>query len=147
MSEWVKSTWCFSLPLIKHSNHIRDALLTKQGTGRTDLFWDMDYGQLNMALVWKITNLSILRFFSLFYIPWYASHHLYIISDWFSNIFLQKIPHFFAACNIQTIGKGNFKGWFLRITLPGAEKLLTVLYTNCHISKFRRSMNLILVSN
>ena len=59
--------------------------------------------------------------------------------------FSHKNSIFSAACHIQTIEIGNFKGQFLKITL--LEKPLTVLYTNGHISNSRRSVNLILVSN
>ena len=43
--------------------------------------------------------------------------------------------HFPQPVISKTIGIGNFEGWFLRITL--SQKLLTVLHTNCHISKSR----------
>ena len=58
--------------------------------------------------------------------------------------FPTKILHFLQPGISKTIGIGNFRGRYLKISLP--EKPLTILYTNGHISK-SRSMNLILESN
>ena len=80
--------------------------------------------------------------------------HLYMFSnfsmdvmfDWFSNIFPQKKKKkcifwlFFFFKMIVLFWIVNFKGQFLKITLP--KKLLKVLYTSDHISKIR-SINLI----
>ena len=63
---------------------------------------------------------------------------------WFFTHFPTKNLHFLQPLISKTKGIGNFKGRFLKITLP--EKPLTVLYTNGHFSKSRMSMNLILVS-
>ena len=102
------------------------------------------YGQLK--LVWKITHLSILRFLFFTY--------LNVCFLPFSSNFWLIFKHFptkhsalSAACHTQnySLGIQNFRGWFLKTTLP--EKPLTVLYTNGHIPKSRRSMNLMLVSN
>ena len=96
------------------------------------------YGQLKLG--WKTTHLSILRFL-LYYIPWFFIYDLQVISDWFSNIFPQKIQHFLQPVISKTILLGNFKSQFLKLT-----RLLS--YTQMVIkSKSRSRMNLILVSN
>ena len=118
-------------------------------------------GQLKLAEGWKMTHLSFWDFcfvlflflflflfiyIFIFVVPQYVFYHLHVISD-FSNIFLQKILHLLPnpkPVKSKTLGIGNFKGWFLKITL--LEKPLKVLDANGHISK-SRSMNLILVSN
>ena len=55
--------------------------------------------------------------------------NFYVISDWLHyKQFPTKNSASSAACQILNyVGKGNFKGRFLKLTLP--EKLLTVLYT------------------
>ena len=93
-------------------------------------------------IVFQIIRTSIVKYIKNMHGVFFLLH---IISNWFSNIFLQKILHFLQPVKSKTIGIGNSKGQFIRITLP--EKLLKVLCTNDHISKSRRSMNLILVSN
>ena len=61
--------------------------------------------------------------------------YLHVISDWFLNT-CHKILHFLQPVKSKTIGIGNFKDIFLKITLP--EKLLMVLFTNGHISKKKK---------
>ena len=57
---------------------------------------------------------------------------------WFSTVFLQNSCIFcFFFFLIVLYWLGNFKGRFLKITLP--EKPLEVSYTNGHISKSRKS--------
>ena len=101
---------------------------TKQGTSRTCLFWDMDNCSWQRGEKWIIW-----QFFYFFNFRLIFKH------------FPTKHSTFSAACQTQNCRIGNFKGPFLKITLP--EKPLKVFYTNEHISKSGRNMNLILVSH
>ena len=114
------------------------------------------YEESKLAYGWKITHLSILRskgffFRFVFVFVFFLNtmicflsplHYFWLNFKYFPS---QKILHFLQSVKSKIIGIGNFKGQFLKIALP--EKLLTVLYTNGHISKSVKSMNLTLVSN
>ena len=103
--------------------------------------------QLKLALGWKMTNLSILRFFFFFFFnaPQYDFYHLHVIFWQIFKHFPTKNSTFSAACQIQSYRNNKLWRPISQITLP--EKLLKVLYTNSHISKSRMSMNLILVQS
>ena len=69
-------------------------------------------------------------------------YHLHVISDWFSNIFPQKICIFCSLSNPQLWEKET-KRRFSKITVP--EKPLVVLHKSSCSSKNRsRPMNLIM---
>ena len=121
--------------LFKGYCHYCDAL-QQNGTSRTCQFWDF------CCFVWLFVCLFLFYFvlFCFFFIPWYVFYHLHVISDWFSNIFLQKIWHFLQPVKSKTIGTGNFEGWFLKSHL---QRNCLQSYTNGHISKNRRRTNLI----
>ena len=62
-------------------------------------------------------DLEIFIFYFFTYFTWLI-YHLPLISDWFSNIFPQRIPHFLQLVILNTIGIGNFNGWLLKISIP-----------------------------
>ena len=110
----------------------------KWETSCTSLFWDM--GNLSYHRSEKMTHLSILRVFFLgtlkrFLLP---PRSFWLIFKHFPT--KKKNLHFLQPVISKTKGMENFKGWFLKITLP--EKLLMVLYTNGHISKSSRKYEL-----
>ena len=110
---------------------------TKQETGRIGLFWDMGNWSWH-----RVKNNSSVNFeiFVLFF------YHLHVISDWFWTFSHKKILLFLQHVKSKMIGIGNLISWLLKITL--SEKALILLYTKqMIISKSRRGVNLILMSN
>ena len=107
---------------------------TKQGTSRKSLFWDMGNWSWHRGDKWISC-----RFWDIcFFMDCNVFYHLHVIWDMILKHFQQKILDFLHPVISKTIGIGNFKGRFLKITLR--EKLLKILYTNGHIWKSRRSI-------
>ena len=99
--------------------------------------------QISLTFFWDVGNRS-----------WHTGENWLICWFWdFLRTFLylltskkiptKKILHFLQPAKSETIGKGNLKGRFLKIKLPGKQ----LQVTNGHISKSKKSMCLILVSN
>ena len=122
----------------------------KQGTSRTGLLF-LRCGQLKLAYGRKITHLSIFRFlfvclfvclFVFKYVHSYVFFHFHVISAWSWNILTTKNSAFSAACHIPNYRKvADFSKSHFQRNRYG----LIPVYTNCHILKGRRNMNLNLI--
>ena len=92
----------------------------------------------------KVTYLSILRLL-VFLQTLIFSYHLQVIFVEFEAFSHKKNLYFLQPVKSITLDIGNFEGQFRKFTFLKYH-LVTVLYTNGHISK-SRSINLIVVSN